>query len=415
MPANVNDLLDRICDRIARRVDDGRLAAARRRCADVMAGREPDYLPMAFGRPGALEDDGGNGWPRFNWAEQWHDPAKSLYMQLIGDLPGVATDSDVLPCVRADTGVINCMTVFGARHVVPEHTKPVISQYVPKEELRAFEVPDDVSGLGVLPRMAEHMAHHLSALRDRGLEGRVDVRHCDQQGPFDIAAQTRGHDLFIDLYEDPPFVHDLMAKCTKVYVAVSKLCKRISGEPLDGGNVYYVWMTNGGVRMCGDSDILVSAGQYEEFIRPYQQEAFSAFGGGWLHYCGGWKGTGRSEGLHLHESYARVEGLRGLNWTTGRDWVAEMRKLAGLGVVHIGTLPREEGEGLRDYLARALSAYDRRWGIVFHADIRPDEADRAMDVWHELQDERFGRRQAAGAMVSDPKSSGRRESPRGPG
>jgi hypothetical protein len=385
---DTEELLDRICERIRSHGDNSRLDRARRRHSAVMAWREPDYLPISFGRRGMLREE---EWPQFDWAQQFHDPAKSLYEQLKGVLAAVAGDSDAVPSVRADTGVINCMTVFGARYGIPAHTKPVITEYVPRNELERFEVPDDVAECGVIPWMIEHMEHHLKALEDRGLSGLVSVRHCDQQGPFDIAAQTRGHEIFLDMHQDGEFVHRLMRKCTDVYVAVSRLCKETTGEPLDGGNVYGVWMENGGVRMCGDSDILVGRQQHEEFIQPYQQEAFSHFGGGWLHYCGGWKGTGRSEGIHLHQSYAAEEGLRGLNWTTAGDWIEEMKKLNACRIVHIGGLPRNDDEDLETYFRRALGPYEDRRGIIFqNPDLLEGEHERAMDTWHRVQDEVFG-------------------------
>ena len=386
---DVRHLLSRLCGLISERIDARRIAVAKRRQAGVMAGREVDYIPTTFGAPDSL---GGEKLPSFNWAEQWHDPAKSLCEQLKGVLSAVAADGDAVPGVRADTGVVNCMSIFGAEYVVPEHTKPVVCRYVPKDALREFEVPPDVSSLGVMPRMVEHMTHHQAVLREHGLGDLLSVYHCDQQGPFDIAAQTRGHEIFIDLYEDAAFVHDLMAKCVQVYVAVSRLCKRINGEPDDAGNAAGVWMENGGVRMCGDSDILVGAEQYAEFIRPYQQKAFEPFGGGWMHYCGGCKGTGRMEGLHLHELYARVEGLRGLNWSTARDWIGEMKRLNSLGLVHIGSVPRENGQSLEDYFRTALSPYEKRCGMIFQGpSLRKGEHEKAMDVWHKVQDEVFGR------------------------
>jgi len=114
-----------------------------------------------------------------------------------------------------------------------------------------------------------------------------------------------------------------------------------------------------------------------------------------MHYCGGWKGTGRKEGLHLHEAYAEIESLRGLNWTTAGDWIGELTRLRRMGVVHLGGVPREEGEGLREYFRRVLSAYDRRWGLIFGGwggspDLSADEFDVAMDTWREVQDEVFG-------------------------
>ena len=385
--------LDTVCEVMAKYVDADTVKTARRRQSSVLAREEVDYLPIIFGNWDRIEPEDTKrleGVPHYDWAEQWHDPAKSLTEQLRNQLGFVLSGGDSVPSVRADTGVINCMTIFGADYVVPEHTKPVISEYVPKEDLQQFEVPDDISQMGVMPRMVEHMEHHLGVLREHGLGDLVSVYHCDQQGPFDIAAQARGHDVFTDMYEDPPFVHDLMKKCTDVYIKVSKLCKQVNGESLDGGNAVSVWMKNGGVRMCGDSDILMSADQYREFVQKYQEEAFAAFSGGWLHYCGGWIDTGRSEGIHLHEAYSEVEGLRGLNWTTGKDWVAEMRKLKELGVVHIGGLRREDGEPLEEYLRRALSPYDERAGIIFQAMGIQGNAEEILATWRRLQEEKFG-------------------------
>jgi hypothetical protein len=388
MPEDVESLLDRVCEMVARRIDPPAIEAAKRRQADAMAWRRCDYLPIQFHRPVPEADR----LPTFDWRQQFHDPAKSLYMQLRGGvLPRLAARADWAPCVRADTGVINCMSVFGVEYAAPEHTKPVVTRYVGKERLAAFEPPEDVRDCGVMPRMVEHMEHHLAALRRRGLGQWVTVHHCDQQGPFDIAAQVRGHDIFVDLYEDPDFVHALMAKCVTVYVVVSKLCKQVTGERLDGGCANGVWMDNGGVRMCGDSDILIGPELFERFVLPYQQEAFEAFGGGWLHYCGGVRGYRRAEGVHLHPLYARNRYLRGLNWTTAGDWVGELRRLKDLRVAHVGDIQREPGEPLGEYFRRGLRAYDDRTGIVFQcAQLGDGEHERAPDAWREAQDEVFG-------------------------
>jgi hypothetical protein len=383
---DVDGLLDRVCDTIAEQMDANRLATAKRRHADMLAGRPSDYVPILFGKP--VID--GIDWPEFNWAEQFYDPAKSLYVQLKnGALAQSASMSDNVPGVRADMGVINGMSVFGAGYDVPEHTKPVINRYVSKEDIAAFEVPDDISALGTMPRVREHMEHHIAVLAEHGLGDYVRVFHCDQQGPFDIAAQTRGHDIFYDLYEDVDFVHQLMGKSTQVYIAISKFCKQINGEPLDGGLAVDYWSESGGVRMCGDSDILIGVDPFRDLVQSYMQRAFEPFGGGWYHYCGGVPGFRRAEGVHLHELCAEIEGLRGINWTTAGDWLAEMRKLKDMGLVHLGGLPREDDESLEDYFRRALSPYDDRWGIIFWPELRDGEHDIALATWHAVQDEVF--------------------------
>jgi hypothetical protein len=287
-------------------------------------------------------------------------------------------------------GVVNGPSVFGAKFSVPKHTKTIVNEYVPKEALADFTVPDDIRHLGTMPMVIEHTQHHLEALRTHGLEGLVTVHHCDQQGPFDIAEQSRGHDMLTDFYEDPEFVHHLMRQATRAYIAISRLCKEIQGEPLRAGNAVSNYMDPGGVRMCDDSGILVSPPIFEEFIQPYQIEAFEHFGGGWLHYCGGVPGGGRSEGLHLHDLYLSNPYLRGLNFTTGKDLDAEIRKVVGKKVNYIGGYPRREGESLEDYARRICSLLDGRRGMILSLAVTDGEKPHAMETWMKVQDEVFG-------------------------
>jgi hypothetical protein len=369
--------------------DRERLATTRRRMADVMAGRETDYLPLEV----RMDLPELRDLPRFTRAEQFANPDCSLYIQLFQAVGSLASRSDSLPSVRANTGTCNAMTVLGAGHWVPQDSLPCVNEPVSKEALAAFELPDDISDLGNMPIVIEHTQHHVDALAEAGLADVITVSHCDQQGPFDIACGARGSEFFLDLYTDPEFVHRLMDLSTDVYIAVSKLCKRLTGQPLDGGNATGIWSESGGVRMCGDSDILIGPEQFEEFVLPHEQRAFDAFGGGWLHYCGGVPGFSRPEGLHLHDLYARIDGLRGLNWTTAGEWELEIRKLLDLGVAHIGWMDRHDGEDLQSYFRRLQGCCDRRWGLIVYGFGLPfcaksvDEAREIIDLWHVLQDE----------------------------
>jgi uroporphyrinogen-III decarboxylase len=391
MPVNVQSLLEDICTRIASRVDREKVERARHRHAAVMDGRKTDYLPIVV--EAALPELA--GMPTFDWNERFHEPDKSLCEQLKTVLVRASADGDAMLSVRPDLGTINCQSVFGVKFAVPEHTRTVVTEYASKEAILEFAVPEDISGQGVMPRMVEHLQHHMAVLRRFGLSDVVSVYHCDQQGPFDIAAMTRGHDIFLDMYEDPDFVHSLMEKCTDVYMKVSRLCKKLNGENDGAGDASGVWMSRGAVRMCGDSDILVSADLYRQFIQPYQAKAFRELGGGWLHYCGGEPGYSKAEGLHLHEAYSEIEGLKGLNWTTAGDWASEIRKLRKLGLVYIGGFHRENGESLDAYYRRLLSALDSRDGLIFgHAwgsgpTLREDEYRIAAEVWRKVQDEIF--------------------------
>ena len=387
MTLDSKTLLKQVLDVVAGLVDADRIALAKRRQADALGWRAGDYLPLLFG----ASAPGLGDLPDFDWAEQFADPAASLYMQMRDVASGVVSGSDYVPSVRADTGVINGPTVFGAPYGVPAHTKPVCTGRVAKEALAEFEVPADISDLGVLPIMVGHTEHHRAALAEAGLSDAVGVRHCDTQGPFDIAAQARGHDaIFLDMYTDTAFVHSLMTQSVDVYIKLNILSKTLAGGQLECGLANAFWMDPGSVRLCDDSGILVSPELFAEFCAPYMADGLEPFGGGWVHYCGGVPGGGRPEGLHLHEIYCGVEGVRGLNFTTGGDWPAEVRKVIERKVTYIGGMPRGKDEPLGDYFRRSLGVCEPRLGMLGSLAVRPDEIDSAMDVWHAAQDELWG-------------------------
>ena len=383
---DIDRLLGKTLELVHKYIDPRRVADARRRQADVFNWKPTDYLPLVFwGSAPEL-----TGLPDFDWRRQFDDPRVSLYVQLKLLIATIAHGADICPAVRADTGVINCPTVLGAPYEVPAHTKPVINGNVGKAALAAFRVPDDISGLGVLPIMARHARHHLAALKRAGLAELVILHHCDLQGPFDIAAQAYGHDeIFLDLYIDGPFVHELMAKSTDIYVKMAVLCKQLAGQPLRAGHANQYWMDPGSVRVCDDSGILVSAEKYAEFLVPYIAPALAPFGGGWIHYCGGVPDGNRPEGLHLHDLYCAVPGMRGLNFTTASGLEGQIEKLMARKVAYLGGLPREKEAPLAQHFRHALELckpHGRR-GMIFEAGVRAGEEESAVALWRKLQDE----------------------------
>ncbi len=383
-----------LCDLARQTIDPERVARSKQRHGAVFRWEEADSIPLMYGAP--VPELEGLELPSYDWTEQYNEPAKSFVHQIQGVLRAARSGSDALPSVRADTGVVNGPSVFGAEFAVPAHTKPVVTKYVPKEALVDVELPDDIRGLGTMPKVIEHTQHHQEVIRREGLDHVMTVHHCDTQGPFDIAEQTRGHELLTDFYEDPEFVHHLMREATKAYIAISHLCKGLAGEGTQWGNAVGHWMEPGGVRMCDDSGILVSPEIFGEFIQPYQVDGFAPFGGGWLHYCGGVPEGGRAEGLHIHDLYLANPYLRGLNFTTGKDLSAEIRKILAADVNYIGGFPRNEGEALADYFRRILSLCPGRKGLFLQPSLQPGEAEGAMDTWMQVQDDVFGTVRGAG-------------------
>jgi hypothetical protein len=107
----------------------------------------------------------------------------------------------------------------------------------------------------------------------------------DLQGPFNLAFHLRGVELYTDVIDDPDFVHGLMSLLTDTFIEVGKWCKKVVGEPLDGG-YYWNWRLVGGVRNVDDNSIMLGPDFYSEFIKPYNDRVFVPFDGGAHHSCG---------------------------------------------------------------------------------------------------------------------------------
>ncbi len=134
----------------------------------------------------------------------------------------------------------------------------------------------------------------------------------DTQGVVDIAHIVRGSEIFIDLKEDPPFVHHLLELCLQGYISVTKAMKEVIGEPLDSGLHGGMAMENCGVRYCMDTTCLLRPADIKEFEIPYLQRGLEPFGGGWVHFCG--------YQPHLLDLLVDIPEIRGINTNYMDSW-----------------------------------------------------------------------------------------------
>ena len=358
--------------------DARRVATAKARQAAVWRNQPADYLPLCFSAPVperqqfALE---------FDMVAEFEQADVMLYKGL-WDMIGVERScSDSVASIRPNFGTGLVPTMFGLKQTVLPHVLPWMKNHLSKEQIERFEVPNDVSQLGMMPETIRRMKYFRQRLGGRGCTYLGDT-----QSPFDIAHLVRGDDIFTDLYDDPPFVHHLLELTTKMYIAASKLMKEVSGEPLDGGcHGNSVWMEGGGVRACEDSSTLLSPALVEEFVIPYLQRVLEAFGGGWVHYCG------NNQRL-LDAVIDDIPAVRGLNFGNPErhDQDAVMRRLLDKGKFYVGVWLRKEGEDDRAYFTRMLRPLcGEKRGFILQTWLdasTPDKARAAMELWHELQD-----------------------------
>ena len=340
---------------------------------------EPDYLPLVVSgfdrnRPGErktlMEHD------RFPMEEQFEDPQKMLYEELVGLPPLRRYPGDGATIVMPKFGNAFLLSALGLEvRILDGKLEPARS--LTREEARRLELPADIAQAGLIARAVRFIRYARSAL-----PAHIPVGLCFMMSPYDLAYLIRGGELMIDMYEAPDDVHRLMAVCADLFVRATLLLKREAGEPA-GFHRYFHSIHAGGGLLCEDCCVMLSAGLHREFSIPYTRQALDAIGGGWLHFCG--------DGRHITDNYLQIPNLYGIQYgqLELNGPVAEtVRKHTAAGKALNCPLPRHEGETWADYFRRIVDRLRRRKYLCAQAGAFTDEetGGSLLDLWHEAQD-----------------------------
>jgi len=353
-------------------VDPQLVANGERRMEDVWCGRVTDSLPIHFyaNGPENVQYVSDN-------VRQYQEDEVMLYNWACSLVAAARSGSDMPLTIRANTGTGTLATIAGCT-MMPIATSLPWTNPITREEIEAFDPTADFSTRGIMPRVKNLYSYYREHLPTS-----VNYFIADTQGPFDLAHLLYGDELFYAIYDEPEFVHELMAKATTLYIRGSELMKSWIGEPLDGGYHWNLKMANGGVRCCEDTSTLLNGDSIAEFVAPYQQQALAVFGGGYVHFCGNNPALYRAV---LENPYAR-----GLNFGNPElfDFAVVLPELIAAGKCYQGGIPRNEGESLRDYFTRVISyTAGSRTGLIFMPSLWPaelNEPERVVGLWRELQ------------------------------
>ena len=323
--------------------------------AALFENRIPDELMIAL--PGHAAP--GHEKQRFNLREQYHDPLKMLYEHLRVMVARARTGQGAaVPTLRANLGTGFVASVFGIDQLIFEDKMPWPQGHLEKEEIAGLDPDDfaDVSGKGLVP-----YAREIYELYEKELGTSEFCFVPDTQGALDIAHLVRGDEIFIDMYEDSPFVHHLMELALAAYVSVTRAMKAAIHEPRTSGRHSGMFLSNGGVRYCMDTSVLCSRELLETFEVPYLRRALQEFGGGWVHFCG--------YAPHLTQLLVDVPEVRGVNPnymdTRPYDYAGDTMLLRENGQFFRGAPFKDEHEDMDAYFARLLAPLPDPSGALF--------------------------------------------------
>jgi uroporphyrinogen-III decarboxylase len=97
-----------------------------------------------------------------------------------------------------------------------------------------------------------------------------------------------GSDIFVDLFDEPELVCDLLNSITEAYLDFMRAWREAAGweEPLPGYSVHWGFLQKGQIMIRDDSAMNLSPEMFAEFIMPYDNRLLNELGGGMIHSCG---------------------------------------------------------------------------------------------------------------------------------
>jgi hypothetical protein len=190
--------------------------------------------------------------------------------------------------IRANFGVGLAASLLGAKSEVTGDNFPWVRPMGLEavKQLVAHGVPE-LSG-GLFQRALDTMAYYIEALAPYPKCRRaIHVTQPDLQGPFDIAVQLWGGEIFTAFYDDPILLWELLDVVGETYVlACRKLAAASTGAAREEFIYLHFTICKGRCLLKDDSSVMLSPKLYAEFIRPANEKVLQAMGGGGIHFCG---------------------------------------------------------------------------------------------------------------------------------
>jgi hypothetical protein len=283
--------------------------------------------------------------PEYNMDEMFWSKEKMLCREVRQACATYNGLSDSVPSIRANLGTGILLACFGLEQQTFPDKMPWLKGHLTKEQVSRLN-PDDIKACGSFARGLEMMSFFKEVMGDS-----LSCYVMDTQGPFDLAHLLIGDELFLQLYDDPPFVHHLMNLCLQLGIKTHRWMKEIIGEPLNKlHHCNSLYSDSFGIRICEDTTVLLSPDQIEEFALTYSRKLAQEFGGAWVHYCG--------YNEYLTDSILKTPEFKVLNFghipghEHKTDFYSNMEKFKKAGKVNFNDWPRFESESPEEYLSR---------------------------------------------------------------
>ena len=289
----------------------------------TLSSTDHDYYEDLYARYKLLFLDPGNSNPmiivntpdsdRPTWEEIIADPEIMLKTQLDTIRSHMTIRDDRVPSVRVEFGTGQVAAAFGCSIWVPENNVPAARDHVLTDISDAENLPMPDLRSGWYDRLFDWTDLWLDAMP----EG-VWIQLPDIQSAFNTAHLVRGNDIFMDLYDDPPSVEQLLDLITDFMIEVTEvISEKTRREP----GWFFDWggMWKGTARISNCSQHMISPEFYRAYVKQRDERFFEEVGGGRIHYCGSFPG--------VIQDFALVPGVTGLDYDSSHHDLFELARV----------------------------------------------------------------------------------------
>lgn len=186
-------------------------------------------------------------------------------------------EDDMIPAIHPWFGIAEHSAFVGGEVEFTQDTSyhhPLIGTW---DDMEKLELREDNPWLRMV-------LDGLAYLKDQS-EGRYHVKLRGADGPMDIANAVRGNELFVDFYENPEKVHELMDFCTKAVKWTLDRQMDIAGL-VEGGVItgFDIWLPGNSIgQLSEDASTMCSPDTYREFGLPYTSRLVNAYDHAFMH------------------------------------------------------------------------------------------------------------------------------------
>ena len=204
-------------------------------------------------------------------------------------------DNDYVPAVGINMGYgVHSAYYTGAEVIFGEDTSwthPVLDRL---EDMKKFTM--DVNN----PWYQKIL--EMTSLYKKYQEGDYYIHGLSNAGPGDMANAIRGNDIFLDLFDEPELVTELLNQCVEPIIWLEESIKNITGYINGGCVTANCWFEGDAPYISMDFDDLCSAEQFREFDFHSTQKVLDHFSGAFIHH--------HMKGYHIHRDMAKLRHLK---------------------------------------------------------------------------------------------------------